>query len=92
MATYLEKISVSKEKKSEAELQAQAEDAGIQVLADISAAKKAVREAERALDSATTSVPFSSEDYIEAKRAVSDAKEDLTDLNAMKTELFPSAS
>lgn len=91
MATYLEKISVSKEKKSEAELAAQAEDAGIQVLADISSAKKAVRESERELDRASIANPFSSPSYIDAVRALKNAKEDLTDLQEMKSNLFPTA-
>lgn len=92
MATYLEKISVSKEKKSEAELASAAEDAGIQVLSDISGAKKAVREAERELERASAANPFSSEDYIVALRGVESANQDLTDLQAMKTSLFPTAA
>lgn len=89
--TYLERISVSKEKKDQAELAQQAEDAGIQVQADISAAKKAKRECERELSAATQAVPFDSESYISAKRGVEDASKDLSDLEAMKTELFPTS-
>lgn len=89
--TYLDRISVSKEKKDQAELVQVAEDAGIQVQADISSAKKAKREAERELAATETAQPFSSEDYISAKRAVQNASEDLNDLEALRAELFPSS-
>lgn len=89
--TYLERISVSKEKKDQAELVQVAEDAGIQVQADISSAKKAKREAERELASAETRQPFDSAEYVQAKRAVKEATEDLQDLEALRNDLFPSA-
>lgn len=85
---YLERISLSKEKKDAAELEAIAEDAGIQLQADISAAKKAVRSAERELDGATGAVPFDSENYIIAKRSLVDSKQDLADLNELQNDLF----
>lgn len=86
--SYLQRIKVDAKEKEAVELAQQAEDAGIQVQADISAAKKALRTAERDLDAAKSAIPFDSDSYIENLRAVEEAQKDLNDLNAMQKELF----
>lgn len=86
--SYLSRIQVDAKEKEKAELVQQAEDAGIQVQADISAAKKALRSAEREFEAVKSASPFNSEDYISALRNLEEAKKDLSDLVAMQSELF----
>lgn len=88
---YLKLISVDAKEKEKENLATEAEDAAIQVQADISAAKKARRDAERELNGAKAARPFNSEDYITAKRNLDAATEDYDDLVAMQAELFGAA-
>jgi hypothetical protein len=85
---YLALISVSKDAKEAAALQERAEDANIILQADIQAAKKAKRQAERAVDAAYAAEEFNSEDILEAKRALKEVSEDLAELTELQDELF----
>lgn len=92
--TYLERISVGKEAKAAQELADAAEESSIQLDSDIMAAKKEQRNASRDLDSAKNAIPLDSADVIDAARSLKQANEDLTELLALKDELFstPAAS
>lgn len=64
------------------------ETAKLQIEADLIAAKRKANSATTALISAASRVPFSPGSYINAKRDLADANDDIKDLEAMKTELF----
>lgn len=88
MSKYLDLISLSKDAKETAALQEAAEDAAIQLDADIQAASKAKREADKALAAAKSAIPLDSNRVIIASRAVANADEDIAALKALKEELF----
>lgn len=85
---YLELISKSKEAKEQEQLAEAAEYAKSQIGLDILAGKKAVREAEKAVESTVTSTPFNSDAVIRAQRTLANAKEDLAALQTIETEYF----
>ncbi len=92
MATsYLQRISKDADAKKKQGLKDAAEDAAIQVKADISAAKKAKREAQRDFDATLSAIPFDSAEVISAKRALKEVEEDLADLKEIEETYFSDA-
>lgn len=88
MAKYADLIKRSKDQKEAASLELEAKKAALRVERAILDAGAQVEEAKAALTSATEANPFDIDAYIEAKRSVADAEEDLADLNALKNDLF----
>lgn len=94
MATqsYLSRISKNADEKKSAQLKEAAEDAAIQLKADISAAKKAKREATKNLDSALSAIPFDSSDVLAAQAELKTVNEDIVALKAIETKYFADAT
>lgn len=81
---------ISKDEKAEAKKQLTyvAEEAAIQIQADILNARKAIAEANRRVCDAKSSKSFSSNTIVMAMNDLTDVEADLVALEAISTELF----
>ena len=86
--SYLERITKGKEEKDKEAAIAAAQDAKIQVEADLMSAKREVSKAKSELNAAKNSIPFDSGDVLEAQRTLSEVEADVTALQSIKEELF----
>lgn len=87
MAKLVEILGRDEKKVKADELNLNVDAAKLKVDGDIIAAKRRINELESAMNN-TITVPFNPASYINAKREVAFAKEDLAELEALKTELF----
>jgi hypothetical protein len=88
MAKYLDIISKDAKQKEVESFKFAAEEAELGLKNDIFAAKVALSRAEKAVSEAIASVPLDTEEVIERKRELAEAKEDFNDLEALYNELF----
>ena len=83
-ANYGDLIFKDEKAKKAADKQEAVEDAKLNVMAGLGAARKVERVAQRNFDKALSAVPFLADKVIEAKRALADAKEDVKDLEELQ--------
>ena len=90
MATEKLLAILSKDEKEEkrAEIALQVQQAALQVESDLLAAKTRFNKAESAYNKAIKTLPFNPAAVINAKREIEEAKSIITDLEAIKAELF----
>jgi len=86
--SYLSRISKDKETKEKELLLETAQDAKVQIDADLNAAKKELRQAKKAYEAALASVPFDTDNAISAGRDVKSLEEDVAAIEALREELF----
>lgn len=87
MAKLIEILGRDEKKVKADELNLNVDAAKLKVDGDIIASKRLINELEAAMNN-TVTVPFNPAVYINAKRELAAAKEDLAELEALKTELF----
>lgn len=88
MAKLKDILSADKETVKAAELEISVKKASLQVDVDMLEAETRATNAQEAYNKALGRLPFSPAAVINAKRDLAEAKQDLADLAALKTELF----
>jgi hypothetical protein len=85
---YSERIAKSKDQKDQANLTVQAAEADLNLQKAILDAGVRVKRAENALEASKESTPLDIAAVVLNKRSLVAAQEDLTDLSAIRSELF----
>ena len=87
-AKYADLIRQSQQEKDQQELSLQADQAKLDLQQDIVATKRSLAEAEIQLLRTKSSIPFNSQNVVNAQVRVEGLKEGLARLNALDSELF----
>lgn len=85
---YKELIQLSKEGQASEEAAYKAEQADLQLQADLSATKQSLVEAKRSLTNSKKASPFNATEVIQAQIKVEQLEEGLKRLEELRTELF----
>ena len=87
--TYLERINKDEKKVAKEELELSAEESSIQIQRDVFGLKSELRIAQRNLENAKSSIPFSSADVLDATADLAACEEAYETLINVQEELFP---